>query len=106
MYLVFLGICLDVETSHISSSSSDYISSLSMGPSLSSDIWGMFVRPDRVFSYGYPPGATLELKYFPRIKKSAKLEILDVIVDVVFINYSNQHNATSSGIKILKYSII
>jgi hypothetical protein len=50
--------------------------------------------PDRIHTYGYPPGAAQNLNNIPRIEKTAKLEILYIIVDVVLINYSNQHGAT------------
>jgi hypothetical protein len=66
------------------------------GPSFSSSICGMYSRPDRMHTHGYPPGAALEFNNFSRIEKSAKLKILYIIVDVVFINYSNQHGATLS----------
>jgi hypothetical protein len=66
------------------------------GPSFSSSICGMYPRPDRIHTYGYPPGAALELDNFSRIKESVKLEIFYIIVDVVLINYSNQHDVTLS----------
>ena len=66
------------------------------GPSFISPIYCMYPGPDRIHPHGYPPGAALELNNFPRIEKSAKLEILYIIVDVILINYSNQHVATLS----------
>jgi hypothetical protein len=55
----------------------------------------MFARPNRIYTHSYPSCAALELNDFPRIEKSAKLEILDIIVVVVYINYSYQHDVTS-----------
>jgi hypothetical protein len=66
------------------------------GPSFSSSIGGMFSCPDWIHTHGYPPGAALEFNTFSRIEKSDKLEILYIIVDVILINYSNQHCATLS----------
>jgi hypothetical protein len=66
------------------------------GPSFSSSICGMYSRPDRIHTHGYPLGTALEFNNFSCIEKSAKLKILYIIVDVVLINYSNQHGATLS----------